>query len=44
MATSLGPIDALAKACDTRPGEPEDAVQGVTPSYVASPATLAEAS
>jgi glycolate oxidase FAD binding subunit len=38
------PLDALAKACDTRPGEPEDGVQGVVPSYVAAPATVAEAS
>jgi glycolate oxidase FAD binding subunit len=36
-------IDALAKACDVRPGEPDDAVQGVAPSYVAAPATVAEA-
>ncbi|MCW2862646.1 MAG: linked oxidase domain protein [Actinoallomurus sp.] len=44
MTSPRGPLDALAKTCDTRPGEPEDAVQGVTPSYVAAPATLAEAS
>jgi glycolate oxidase FAD binding subunit len=44
MTVPLGPLDALAKTCDTRPGEAEDAVQGVTPSYVAAPATVAEAS
>jgi glycolate oxidase FAD binding subunit len=38
------PLDALVKACDVRPGEPEDAVQGVAASYVAEPATVAEAS
>jgi glycolate oxidase FAD binding subunit len=38
------PLEALAKTCDTRPGEAEDAVQGVTPSYVAAPASVAEAS
>ncbi|MGH3380934.1 MAG: FAD-binding oxidoreductase [Actinoallomurus sp.] len=38
------PIDALAKACEVRPGEPEDAVQGVAASYVGAPATVAEAS
>ena len=37
-------LDAMAKACEVRPGEPGDAVQGVTPSYVAAPATVAEAS
>jgi glycolate oxidase FAD binding subunit len=36
-------LDALAKACEVRPGEPGDAVQGVTPACVASPATVAEA-
>jgi glycolate oxidase FAD binding subunit len=44
MTTPPAPLDALAKTCDTRPGEPEDAVQGVTPSYVSAPATVAEAS
>ncbi|HZC27609.1 MAG TPA: FAD-binding protein, partial [Actinopolymorphaceae bacterium] len=38
------PLDALVKTCDVRPGEPEDAVQGVAASYVAEPATVAEAS
>jgi glycolate dehydrogenase FAD-binding subunit len=38
-------LDALAKVCgDTRPGAMEDAVQGVVPSHVAAPATVAEAS
>jgi glycolate oxidase FAD binding subunit len=41
MAAS--PQDALAKACEVRPGEPDDAVQGVAPSYVAAPASVAEA-
>ena len=36
-------IDALAKACETRPAEDGDAVQGVVPSYVAAPASVAEA-
>ncbi|GLY90069.1 FAD-binding oxidoreductase [Actinoallomurus iriomotensis] len=36
-------IDALAKACEVRPAEPEDAVQGVGASYVAAPATVTEA-
>jgi glycolate oxidase FAD binding subunit len=38
------PIDALAKACEVRPGEPGDAVQGVEVACVAAPATVAEAS
>jgi glycolate oxidase FAD binding subunit len=37
-------IDALAKACEVRPGEAGDAVQGVTPAYVAAPASVPEAS
>lgn len=37
-------LDALAKACDVRPAEDTDAVLGVRPSYVAAPATTAEAS
>jgi glycolate oxidase FAD binding subunit len=37
-------IDALAKACEARPAEPGDAVQGVAASYVAAPASVAEAS
>ncbi len=37
------PLDALAKVCDVRPGEPGDAVQGVPVSFVAAPATVAEA-
>jgi glycolate oxidase FAD binding subunit len=41
MAAS--PQDALAKACEVRPGEPEDAVQGVAPAHVAAPASVAEA-
>jgi glycolate oxidase FAD binding subunit len=41
---SVPPIDALAKACEVRPGEPGDAVQGAAVSYVAAPATVAEAS
>ncbi len=36
-------LDALATVCRARPGEPGDAVAGVVPSYVASPATVAEA-
>jgi glycolate oxidase FAD binding subunit len=36
-------LEALAKACDVRPGEPADAVLGVTPSYVASPSSVGEA-
>ncbi|WP_345362148.1 FAD-binding oxidoreductase [Actinoallomurus liliacearum] len=36
-------LDDLAKACEVRPGEAGDAVQGLTPSYVAAPATVAEA-
>ncbi|MCO5966865.1 FAD-binding oxidoreductase [Actinoallomurus soli] len=39
----MSALDALAKACEVRPGEDGDAVQGVTPSYVAEPATVAEA-
>lgn len=38
------PLDALAKTCEVRPGEAGDAVQGVVPSYVATPATLSEVS
>lgn len=37
-------LDALAKACDVRPAGPDDTVQGVVPSCVAAPATVAEAS
>jgi glycolate oxidase FAD binding subunit len=44
MPSTSGPLDALAKACDVRPAEPADAVQGIAASYVASPATVAEAS
>jgi glycolate oxidase FAD binding subunit len=36
-------FEDLAKACEVRPGEAGDAVQGITPSYVAAPATVAEA-
>ncbi|MCO5987517.1 FAD-binding oxidoreductase [Actinoallomurus spadix] len=36
-------LDDLGKACEVRPGEDGDAVQGVTPSYVAAPASVAEA-
>jgi glycolate oxidase FAD binding subunit len=43
MIAPLRPLDALAKACDVRPAETDDAVQGVVPSYVAAPATVAEA-
>ncbi|MFL6052496.1 MAG: FAD-binding oxidoreductase [Actinoallomurus sp.] len=39
----MAALDDLAKACEVRPGEAGDAVQGVTPSYVATPATVAEA-
>ncbi|MCO5992429.1 FAD-binding oxidoreductase [Actinoallomurus rhizosphaericola] len=39
----MSALDALAKACEVRPGEDGDAVQGVTPSYVAEPGTVAEA-
>ncbi len=38
------PLDALAKVCEVRPAEADDAVQGVMPSYVAAPASVAEAS
>ncbi|MDN3353503.1 FAD-binding oxidoreductase [Actinomadura sp. DC4] len=38
------PLDTLAKACDARPAEPEDAIQGIAASYVAAPSTVAEAS
>ncbi|MFB9834316.1 FAD-binding oxidoreductase, partial [Actinoallomurus acaciae] len=37
-------IDALAKACEVRPAEPGDTVQGSAASYVAAPATVTEAS
>jgi glycolate oxidase FAD binding subunit len=40
---SAPPIDTLAKACEVRPGEPGDAVQGVAAGCVAAPATVAEA-
>jgi glycolate oxidase FAD binding subunit len=43
MPSAAGPLDALARACEVRPAEPADAVQGVVPSYVAAPAGVAEA-
>lgn len=39
----MRPLDALSKACETRPGDPVDAVDGVVPAYVASPGSLDEA-
>jgi glycolate oxidase FAD binding subunit len=36
-------LETLGKACGTRPGAAPDAVRGVVPSYVAEPATVAEA-
>ena len=36
-------LEALGKACATRPGDESDAVGGVVPSYVAEPSTVAEA-
>lgn len=40
---TAGALDDLAGACAARPGEPGDAVAGVVPAYVATPATVAEA-
>ncbi|HEY7489230.1 MAG TPA: FAD-binding oxidoreductase [Streptosporangiaceae bacterium] len=36
-------LEALSKACTTRPGTESDSVSGVVPSYVAEPGTVAEA-
>jgi glycolate oxidase FAD binding subunit len=36
-------LEALRKACGARPGADSDAVQGVVPSWVVEPATVAEA-
>jgi glycolate oxidase FAD binding subunit len=44
MTAPARALDDLAKACEVRPATGADAVQGVEPSYVAAPASVAEAS
>ncbi|MGH3322479.1 MAG: FAD-binding oxidoreductase, partial [Streptosporangiaceae bacterium] len=39
----MDPLDALRRACEARPAEEADAVDGVRPSYVASPGSVEEA-